>query len=175
MQTAVRVFDALLFEGSKILHRVALSMFKLTEPRLLQASDTMAAALSLRSAALRMHDRDLIMRTAVRRVGPLSQATIDKLRKSQQPDGVLSSLLSRMTATRKPSKAVPWQLVWLICPFLKRLVIFGCQRTPVRALEDAATEQLSASDLSLNMGCSAEICMHAWVVATAGQWRDWGL
>ena len=108
LQTAVRVFDALLFEGSKILHRVALAMFKLTEPRLLQATDTMAAALSLRSAALRMHDRDLIMRTAVRRIGPLSQATIDKLRASQQPESVLSAFLSRITA-RKPAKKAPWQ------------------------------------------------------------------
>lgn len=113
VQTAARVFDALLFEGSKVLHRVAVAMFKLTEPRLLQASDTMAAALSLRSATLRMHDRDLIMRTAVRRVGPLPQATIDKLRASQKPNGLFSVFLSRITLNRKPVKAVPWHSqVW---------------------------------------------------------------
>jgi hypothetical protein len=117
LQTAVRVFDALLFEGSKILHRVALAMFKLTEPRLLQITDTMAAALSLRAVAASMHDRDLIMRTAVRRVGPLSQATIDKLRQSQQPDGLFATLLSRITSNRKPIKTLV-RPIWFPCPTL---------------------------------------------------------
>jgi hypothetical protein len=116
-QTAVRVFDALLFEGNKILHRVALAMFKLAEPRLLQIKDTMAASLSLRSMAAGMHDRDLIMRTAVRRIGPLSHVTLEKLRQSEQLDGLFATLMARITTGRKPVKEAPWHtLVRPACP-----------------------------------------------------------
>ena len=48
MQTTARVFDVLLLEGSKMLHRVALAVFKLAEPHLLRCRDTVACANALR-------------------------------------------------------------------------------------------------------------------------------
>ena len=111
MQTTARLFDALLLEGSKVLHRVALAVFKLAEPHLLRCRDTVACANALRVMLRHTHDRDALMRTALRRVGSLPMATIDRLRAAQSPDyGLMSRLLrlrgKRGTARLKPA---PWQ------------------------------------------------------------------
>jgi hypothetical protein len=76
----VRVFDALLLEGSKVLHRVALALLTLCEAQLIKAQDTVEFAAVLRAATRRMHDRDLLMKTATKKIGPLPMASIEQLR-----------------------------------------------------------------------------------------------
>lgn len=111
MQTTARVFDVLLLEGSKVLHRVALAVFKLAEPHLLRCRDTVACANALRVMLRHMHDRDALMRTTLRRVGSLPMSTIDRLRAAQQPDSGLVARLARLRAKRSASrlKPAPWQ------------------------------------------------------------------
>eukprot|EP00892_Ulva_mutabilis_P000390 jgi/Ulvmu1/10351/UM061_0034.1 len=110
-ETTARVFDALLLEGSKVLHRVALAVFKLAEPHLLRCRDTVACANALRVMLRHMHDRDALIRTALRRVGSLPMATIVKLRAAQAPDTGLLSRLLRLRAKRSMGrlKPTPWQ------------------------------------------------------------------
>lgn len=80
METAVRLFDALLNEGSKVLHRAALAAFKMHEQQLLQQPDVMEIATTLRRATQQMHDRDLFMKVACKRIGSLSRKTLNSLR-----------------------------------------------------------------------------------------------
>lgn len=76
----MRIFDSLLIEGSKILHRVALALFKVAEQDVLRANDTPDVAIALQKVTRSAYDRDELMRVATRKIGPLSRKTIEKLR-----------------------------------------------------------------------------------------------
>jgi TBC1 domain family member 6 len=81
LQTVARIFDALLLEGSKILHRVALAMFKLAAPRLLAAQDTVEASDALQATARHIVNHDMLMQLATsRKIGRLRRKDIEKLR-----------------------------------------------------------------------------------------------
>lgn len=83
MQTTARVFDSLLLEGSKILHRVALAMLDECEPEIRRADSVVEMMQSLRRHSRGMHDRDLLMRRCFKSIGSLPRAQLDKLRAAQ--------------------------------------------------------------------------------------------
>lgn len=61
-QTALRVWDALLCEGGKVLYRVALALLRAAEPDLVaqdNAGDVLRVA---KAAAAAAHDRDALMK-----------------------------------------------------------------------------------------------------------------
>lgn len=62
LQTAARVWDSLLEEGSKILYRVALALLKLHEPELLCQDNPGDLINCLRHCTQRCHDRDKLMK-----------------------------------------------------------------------------------------------------------------
>lgn len=65
LQTAARVWDSLLEEGSKILYRVALALLKLHEPELLRQDNPGDLINCLRHCTQRCHDRDKLMKVSV--------------------------------------------------------------------------------------------------------------
>jgi hypothetical protein len=80
MQTVARIFDSLLLEGSKILHRIALAVFKLSGAQLLQANDTFECSMVLQTVTRSCFDRDLLMRIATRKIGSLTSKELVGLR-----------------------------------------------------------------------------------------------
>ena len=71
-QTALRVWDALLSEGGKVLYRVALALLRAAEPDLVaqdNAGDVLRVA---KAAAAAAHDRDALVK--VRLPGPAGAA-----------------------------------------------------------------------------------------------------
>ena len=80
MQTVARIFDSLLLEGSKVLHRVALAFFILAEPRILQARDTPDVAEALQEVTRSCTDRDLLMRLATKKVRAFSRKELEARR-----------------------------------------------------------------------------------------------
>ena len=65
LQTALRVWDALLSEGGKVLYRVALALLRAAEPDLVaqdNAGDVLRVA---KAAAAAAHDRDALMKVCL--------------------------------------------------------------------------------------------------------------
>lgn len=62
MQTVARVWDALLFEGPKVLYRVALALLKLHEQQLLAIDNTGDLIGDIKEACRVAHDRDGLMK-----------------------------------------------------------------------------------------------------------------
>ena len=62
MQTVARVWDALLFEGPKVLYRVALALLKGCEAQLLAVNNTGDLISDIKEAARSAHDRDALMK-----------------------------------------------------------------------------------------------------------------
>lgn len=60
-QTSMRVWDALLCEGPKILYRVSLALLKTNEAALMQIQDAGSMLRHLRAANASIHDRDALM------------------------------------------------------------------------------------------------------------------
>eukprot|EP00898_Chlorokybus_atmophyticus_P001812 jgi/Chlat1/2631/Chrsp178S02475 len=92
-ETTMRVWDVLFSEGSKVLFRVALALFKLNEAALLACQHVGDVIKTLNTAARRAHDRDLLLKTAFDTVGHLSMSAIWKTRQRQQ-----SQVLAEMDA-----------------------------------------------------------------------------
>ena len=62
LQTAMRVWDALLSEGAKILYRVALALLKTHEDRLVAQDNAGYVQREMKLASAGMHDRDALMK-----------------------------------------------------------------------------------------------------------------
>lgn len=65
LQTAARVWDALLKEGPKVLFRVALALLKANEATLLQQDNVGLLLREIRQAVTHMHDRDKLMKAII--------------------------------------------------------------------------------------------------------------
>jgi hypothetical protein len=79
-ETAARVWDAWLCEGSKVPLRVALALLRAAEPRAAKAPELGAFCDELRATASRCHDRDALMDAAFNQLGSLPMARVLKLR-----------------------------------------------------------------------------------------------
>lgn len=62
LQTAARVWDALLNEGPKVLFRVALALLKTSEAVLLKQDNVGLLLREVRQAVTHTHDRDKLMK-----------------------------------------------------------------------------------------------------------------
>ena len=69
LQTAMRVWDALLSEGAKILYRVALALLKTHEDRLMAQDNAGYVQREMKLASASMHDRDALMKVGDRPAG----------------------------------------------------------------------------------------------------------
>ena len=65
LQTAARVWDALLNEGPKVLFRVALAVLKTNESTLLQQDNVGLLLREVRQAVTHLHDRDKLMKASL--------------------------------------------------------------------------------------------------------------
>lgn len=65
LQTAARVWDALLNEGPKVLFRVALALLKTSEAVLLKQDNVGLLLREIRQAVTHTHDRDKLMKVTV--------------------------------------------------------------------------------------------------------------
>jgi hypothetical protein len=78
--TALRVWDAFLQEGVKVLHRVALALMRRAQAEVMRSDSLLACVDALRGEAKHAHDRDALMELACVGIGPLSGATVQRLR-----------------------------------------------------------------------------------------------
>ena len=62
LQTAMRVWDALLSEGTKLLYRVALALLKTHEDRLMAQDNAGYVQREMKLASAAMHDRDTLLK-----------------------------------------------------------------------------------------------------------------
>ena len=62
LQTAARIWDCLLGEGTKILYRVSLALLKLYESDLLRIDNAGDLIARLRQRTQQLHDRDMLMK-----------------------------------------------------------------------------------------------------------------
>lgn len=83
-ETVARVWDALLFEGPKVLYRVALALLKLHEQQLLAIDNTGDLIGDIKEACRVAHDRDGLMKVAFDKVGSLPMARIRGFREENQ-------------------------------------------------------------------------------------------
>lgn len=83
IETVLRVWDVLFFEGSKTLFRIALAIFKVGEPEIRAITDQMEIFQVVQGIPRRLLDANLLMETCYKRrngFGHLSQETIDARR-----------------------------------------------------------------------------------------------
>ncbi|GLC41876.1 hypothetical protein PLESTF_000095400 [Pleodorina starrii] len=83
-ETVMRVWDALFYEGPKILFRVALALLKIYEEHMLRVKDAGELMMRMRNAAATMHQRDVLLATAFEGIGGLPMATIERHRELKQ-------------------------------------------------------------------------------------------
>jgi hypothetical protein len=83
-ETAIRVWDALLHEGTKVLFRVGLALLKMNEPLLLVADNPGDLLRVARNAAADEFDRDELMRVAFDGLGSLPMEKIKGFRDTNQ-------------------------------------------------------------------------------------------
>jgi TBC1 domain family member 6 len=86
VQTTARIFDSLLVEGSKILHRVGLAIFKVAARQLLKATDTVEASEALQRITRNLFDRDQLMKIATQKIGRLRRKDLERLRTEARAD-----------------------------------------------------------------------------------------
>lgn len=65
VQTVARVWDALLYEGPKVLYRVALALLKGCEAQLLTITNTGDLIGEIKEATRGAHDRDALMKVSL--------------------------------------------------------------------------------------------------------------
>lgn len=75
-KTAIRLWDALLLEGPKVLFRVALALLKMHEPSLLATDNPGDVLRTIRLVSAEEFDRDELMKVAFDGIGPLSMERI---------------------------------------------------------------------------------------------------
>ena len=78
--TALRVWDAFLLEGVKVLHRVALALMRRAQAAVMRSDSLLECVDALRGEAKHAHDRDALMELACGGIGPLSGATVQRCR-----------------------------------------------------------------------------------------------
>lgn len=83
-ETAIRMWDALLNEGTKVLFRVGLALLKMHEPVLLATDNPGELLRAARNAAAVEFDRDELMRVAFDGVGSLPMEKIRRFRHTIQ-------------------------------------------------------------------------------------------
>ncbi|KAF8059692.1 SULTR2 [Scenedesmus sp. PABB004] len=81
-ESAARVIDCLVLEGGKVLHRVALALFRRYEASICAASHPAQLRQVLDARAARLYDADVLLRTAFRGVGPMPAGYLQGLRVS---------------------------------------------------------------------------------------------
>ena len=86
--TALRVWDAFLLEGVKVMHRVALALMRRAQAQVMRSDSLLACVDALRGEAKRAHDRDALMELACVGIGPLPVATVQRLRALAERDVV---------------------------------------------------------------------------------------
>mmetsp|Transcript_46329 Transcript_46329/g.117311 ORF Transcript_46329/g.117311 Transcript_46329/m.117311 type:complete len:370 (-) Transcript_46329:421-1530(-) len=84
IETAARVWDTLLFEGPKVLYRVALALFKMAAPELLKTDNPGDFLVTMRGIVQTCFDRDTLMTTAFEKVGSMPMDRISKYRREKQ-------------------------------------------------------------------------------------------
>jgi hypothetical protein len=84
-ETALRVIDSFLWEGRKILFRVALALFKIHQPRLLTIGDPFELTGVIKDLPKEHLDAHFLMLTAFDGIGSLSGKTIEGLREAARP------------------------------------------------------------------------------------------
>jgi len=111
-ETAARVWDALLAEGGKVLHRVALALLAAAEPALRSRSNPGEMLKAVKDAARQTHDREGLMAAAFRQRG-LSRKALGALR-ARAAAGVVEmvkqreqSLAARETGRQAAAAALP--------------------------------------------------------------------
>jgi len=75
-----RVWDSLLFEGSKVLLRVGLALVKQNQRKLLECRNPGDVLVVLKEAQGSAHDGKTLMDAAFNRIGPLPSAKLTKYR-----------------------------------------------------------------------------------------------
>ena len=80
IESAFRVWDSLMLEGSKILFRVSLALFVLNEEKILSIDDASALYMLVKDMGKPFFDCDKLMECAFNNVGSLSKASIADLR-----------------------------------------------------------------------------------------------
>lgn len=80
-ETVARVWDTLMFEGSKVLHRVVLSLLKSAQEEILRTSQAPDIAQIARKAARDCHDREKLLKAAFKSIDPFPLRFLDKERK----------------------------------------------------------------------------------------------
>lgn len=80
VETCLRVWDCLLFEGNKLLFRTALALFKLNQSRLLACEDTGMIYMCLQEMGKKLNDEELLVHVMFHGIGGLPKRKITKLR-----------------------------------------------------------------------------------------------
>lgn len=96
-ETVARVWDTLIYEGSKILHRVILALLRSVEEEILHTSQAPDIAQIARRAARNFHDREKLLKAAFKKIGPFPRRILDRERKKA---------LKKVTAEREYRAAV---------------------------------------------------------------------
>eukprot|EP00242_Pyramimonas_sp_CCMP2087_P015680 CAMPEP_0198203992 /NCGR_PEP_ID=MMETSP1445-20131203/7337_1 /TAXON_ID=36898 /ORGANISM="Pyramimonas sp., Strain CCMP2087" /LENGTH=521 /DNA_ID=CAMNT_0043875625 /DNA_START=375 /DNA_END=1937 /DNA_ORIENTATION=+ len=98
-ETAARVLDSVFQEGSKMLFRVALALFKLNEKALLETQHMGEAVQLMQRYTAHLHARDMFMKTAFDGIGSLAMSSVRKSRKTAQKivEGELAERVMRRT------------------------------------------------------------------------------
>ena len=100
--TCLRVWDAWLNEGSKVLLRVSIALLARAEPQLLKANGMPEVVAALKTVCRQAHDRDALMDEAFTKVGSLPKAKLRAMREVASAD--LRKTSSINTARREEMK-----------------------------------------------------------------------
>ncbi|KAH0559603.1 hypothetical protein GP486_003877 [Trichoglossum hirsutum] len=106
IETVLRVWDSFFFEGSKILFRVALAIFKVGEPQIRAVSDPMEIFQVVQTIPRRLVDASALMEVCFKRrngFGHISQETIDARRLERR--GLYAEERRRVAAAAAASAA----------------------------------------------------------------------
>lgn len=104
-ETALRVWDAWLAEGPKVLLRVALALLRRAEAAMLKAPAVTDAMAALKAVCKGAHDRDALMEEAWKGTGSLPGAQLAKLRAVAAANFARTS--AEASARREEQKSTP--------------------------------------------------------------------
>ncbi|WIA37952.1 hypothetical protein OEZ86_001329 [Tetradesmus obliquus] len=100
-ETAARVWDCLLLEGRKVLHRLGLALLAQAAPLLMQLDNAGEVLRGMKQFAAGCHDRDQLMSAAFNSIGGLPRARIAKIQKAEE------KRVSAMLAARAAKQSQP--------------------------------------------------------------------
>mmetsp|Transcript_7312 Transcript_7312/g.20625 ORF Transcript_7312/g.20625 Transcript_7312/m.20625 type:complete len:373 (-) Transcript_7312:70-1188(-) len=99
IETAARVWDAMFFEGPKVLYRVALSLFQMARTDLLKTDNPGDFAITIRTLAQNCYDHNSLMKFAFEKLGSMPMDRIDRYR--QEKELVVSEEMRRREAVSR--------------------------------------------------------------------------